>query len=168
MICEECNINEATVHMTKIVQGQKEVMHLCESCAMKNESLIFQNPFSIQNFLAGLMDMDSNFIKSPYGTGIECSQCGKSYNDFKKVGKLSCDKCYTTFKPQLKHIIRKIHGNSHHTGKIPKRLGKGIKLKRQINDLKIELQRAIEEEDFEKAAKLRDQIRDLESNMDKI
>lgn len=167
MFCQECNSKSATVHMTKIIQGQKEEIHLCEECAMKKETINFENPFSIHNFLAGLLDMNGDpQFKQQYSAGIKCSQCGKSYNEFRKVGKLSCDHCYESFGEQLKPLIRKIHGNIHHTGKIPKRTGSIIKIKREINQLKNQLKKTIEQEAFEKAAELRDEIKGLEKKME--
>lgn len=169
MLCEECNNNKATVHMTKIIQGQKEEIHLCQECAMKKESLNLENPFAIHSFLAGLLDISGGSqVKQGQNIGIECSQCGKSYNEFRKVGRFGCDHCYEEFNGQIKPLIRKIHGNIHHTGKIPKRTGNILSIKREINQLKSQLKRAIEEEAFEKAAELRDKIKALEEKMGEI
>ncbi|AOY75140.1 UvrB/UvrC motif-containing protein [Clostridium formicaceticum] len=167
MVCQECNSRKATVHMTKIIQGKKEEVHLCEQCAKVKDTLNFDNAFSIHNFLAGLLDVTKDpQLKAQYSTSVQCSQCGMTYDRFKQIGRLNCDQCYKEFKTNLAPLIRKVHGNLQHTGKVPKRAGGIIRLKREVNELKLQLKEAIDQQAFERAAELRDHIKQLEDTIE--
>ncbi len=167
MLCDDCNIKEATVHSSKTINGIKEEIHLCDDCAKKNDAFNFENNFSIHNFLSNLLE--GNMATNTSVNNIEnkkCPQCGSTYNDFKKNGRLGCDMCYSTFANMLAPLIRRIQSNNTHSGKIPKRAGASIRLARQIKDLKEEMQLLVEKEEFEDAAKIRDEIKKLEEDMD--
>ncbi|MCC5910777.1 MAG: UvrB/UvrC motif-containing protein [Clostridiaceae bacterium] len=169
MVCQQCNERKATVHMTKILQGKKEEIHLCEQCAQEKETLNFENSFSIHNFLAGLLDGTTGTPFNPqYAKEIQCSECGHSYDRFKQVGKLNCSQCYQQFKQKLIPLIRKVQGNVRHTGKVPKRAGGIIQLKRELKDLRSRLAAAVEEQEFERAAELRDEIKALEARIEEM
>jgi len=171
MECQECHARPATLHFTKIVNGHKTEVHLCEECAReKGEIMAGSNAFSIHNLLSGLLNFEE-----PVGANVgghehdllQCSKCGLTYNEFTKIGKFGCDECYNTFDEKLNPILRKVHsGNTAHTGKIPRRMGKNISERRRILDLKDHLQALIEKEEFEEAAKTRDVIRELERRGD--
>lgn len=166
MLCQKCNEKKATVHLTKIVNNQKNEMHLCEECARKNEELDFQSPFTINNFLTGLLDsIQSSPIKVDYIQTTTCSKCGMNYGRFKQLGRLGCSECYKTFNEKLTPLIKRIHGSENHTGKIPKRAGDMIRLKRDIMNLRKDLQKAVENEEYEVAVDLRDKIKKLEKDL---
>lgn len=167
MLCENCNIREATVHKTKIVDGVKEEIHLCEECAKKSELFSLENNFLIHNFLSALLEgnITPNITVSDEQI-IKCPQCGSTYNDFKHNGRLGCNMCYSTFNNMLAPLIRRIQGNNTHIGKIPKKSGSSIRLRRKIKDLKNQLQQLVEREEFEEAAKIRDEIKRLEEEAD--
>lgn len=110
---------------------------------------------------------DFGVFKTPITTSTvrdekRCPVCGRSLSDFKRTGKLGCGECYRTFRPLLEETLRQIHSNSRHNGKIPSKSGEGLKKKRILEGLKTELQTAVKNEDYEKAAKLHKQIRELE------
>ncbi|MDR5659909.1 UvrB/UvrC motif-containing protein [Serpentinicella sp. ANB-PHB4] len=167
MLCQECNKNQATVHLTKVVQGRKAEMHLCDVCAKDKQSKSFQDSFSIHNFLAGLLDINTEmgYTEGNKGYGLVCSKCNTSYQNFKEAGKLGCNHCYVEFKDKLNHLVRRIHGNAAHTGKIPKRSGGIIQLKREVKHLKLALDEAVKKQEFEKAVGLRDEIKALEARI---
>lgn len=174
MICQECNQRPAALHFTKIINGEKAEVHLCEKCAQEHgEVFMFggDSGFAINNLLAGLFNMDSSYQKpaqSPFHQEevLQCSHCSMTFPQFLKVGRFGCAHCFETFKEQLKPVLRRLHsGNWAHTGKIPKRIGGGIYLKKQIEELKDELQVCISHEEFERAAKIRDEIRSLEKKI---
>ncbi|KAB3533591.1 hypothetical protein F8154_10525 [Alkaliphilus pronyensis] len=169
MICDECKKRKAVVHMTKMIQGHKEEIHLCEVCAKAGENSEAINNFSIPSFLTSILDANynSNSTLRGYGVTNECSSCGTSLHEFKESGKFGCDECHIVFKERLNPLIRRIHGNSNHVGKVPKRTGGAIHLKRRLSYLKQKLQEAIEEEAFEKAVGYRDEIRELEEEIKK-
>ncbi len=166
MLCQKCSEKEANVHVTKIINGKKAELYLCEDCARQNEEISFETPFTINNFLTGILDsINSSAIKVDYIKTTSCSKCGMNYGKFKQLGRLGCSECYKIFDEKLMTLVRRIHGSDIHTGKVPKRAGNKIKLKREIMSLKNNLRKAIEEERFEVAAELRDEIKGLEQNL---
>ena len=167
MECQECHMRPATLHFTKIINGKKMEVHLCEKCAKeKGEVMAGSNAFSIHNLLSGFLNFEqlsNQRDEEGFPEDLQCPKCGLTYNEFAKIGKFGCSECYDAFRDRLDPILRKVHaGNTVHTGKIPKRTGKNISVKRKIKSLKEELQRLIEKEEFERAAVVRDNIRALE------
>ncbi|OIJ17110.1 hypothetical protein BKP37_00825 [Anaerobacillus alkalilacustris] len=167
MLCHECNEREATLHFTKILNGKKTEIHLCDHCAKdKGEYIPGANGFSIHQLLSGLLNFEQQIPSSPNRSLQEeqqCGKCGMTYHQFARAGRFGCAECYHTFNSKLDPMLRRVHsGNTSHIGKIPKRIGTGIKLHRQIEQLKQELRHHISKEEFEEAARLRDEIRALE------
>ncbi|WP_129599895.1 UvrB/UvrC motif-containing protein [Anaerophilus nitritogenes] len=166
MICEKCNKRPATVHLTKILNDTKTELHLCEQCAKQTEQVTFENSFSINNFLTGILDsIQDSPIKVDYIQATKCDHCGMTYGKFKQIGRLGCSKCYHAFYEKLNTLIKRIQGNESHIGKIPKRAGGSLRIKNQITELKIKLNDAIRKEAFEDAAYLRDQIKELQNQI---
>ncbi|MTI66515.1 MAG: hypothetical protein FH753_07920 [Firmicutes bacterium] len=166
MICDECGKNSATVHLTKIVNGQKNEVHLCEECAKKNKDFDFESPFSIHHFLSGLLDnVQDEPMKVNYNTIEKCENCDMSYSEFKQSGRFGCSECYKQFNNRLGPLFKQIHGHEKHTGKVPKRAGGEIRIRKEIENLKKKLDMAVKKEEFEKAAELRDKIKELESEV---
>ncbi|WNF37050.1 UvrB/UvrC motif-containing protein [Bacillaceae bacterium IKA-2] len=171
MLCNECNKQEASLHFTKIVNGKKTEIHLCEHCAReKGEFIPGSNGFSIHQLLSGLLNFEQPFPNSQnvgLQRDLECGKCRMTYHQFAKTGRFGCAECYETFSTKLDPMLRRVHsGNTIHIGKIPKRIGSGIQLHRKIEDLKQQLQEHILKEEFEEAAKLRDEIRLLEKTVE--
>jgi protein arginine kinase activator len=174
MICQECNQRHAALHFTKIINDEKTEVHLCEKCAQeKGEMFIFneESGFAFNNLLAGLLNIDPSFQKpsqSPFHQEeiLQCESCSMTFPQFIKVGRFGCSRCYETFKEQLKPVLRRLHGgNWTHNGKIPRRIGGDIHLRKQIEELKDGLKDSITHEEFEKAAVIRDEIRTLEKKL---
>jgi protein arginine kinase activator len=174
MICQECNQRPASLHFTKIINGEKTEVHLCEKCAQeKGEIFVFNGgtSFTFNNLLAGLLNIDSSFHQQNQNAFhqeeiIQCERCSMTFPQFVKVGRFGCAHCYETFKEQLKPVLKRLHsGNWTHNGKIPKRIGGGIHLRKQIEELKDQLKVVITNEEFEKAAEIRDEIRSLEREL---
>ncbi len=169
MICQECGKRPATLHFTKIVNGEKTEFHICESCAREKGELIpgTANGFSIHNLLSGFLDFEpagSNAVGAK-PQSLRCEQCGLTYSQFGKLGRFGCSSCYQYFNDRLDPLFKRVHGNTVHVGKVPKRTGGQIKYKREIDKLKRELMHRVEREEFELAAKIRDQIRELEKKI---
>lgn len=172
MLCDECKVNQATVHITKIVNGQKSQMHLCEECAKQKHvgfSLGF-NPFgdeqpgiSIGKLLSGFFEKPEHGLVNNSGE-LKCDRCGLTFPRFSQTGRFGCSNCYESFKGQLDPMLRRIHGKTYHVGKVPHRSGNKIRIKNEVARLKRELQEAINAEEYERAAVLRDRIKELEQS----
>jgi len=162
MKCDLCN-KKATVHLTEIVDEKMTEMHLCEDCA-REKSVQMEQQFGLADLLAGLADFGKQSKEKESVVDLKCENCAMTYDDFRKFGRLGCGHCYQSFKPQLSTLLKKIHGSNHHFGKTPVRIPKEQRSKiENLQDLKNQLMVAIQNEDFEKAAKLRDDIREVES-----
>lgn len=163
MKCERCKKNEATVHITRVVNGERNEHHYCEACATTQESIDFDTPFAANSFLTSLIEsIQSTPIKVNYIKTTTCSKCGMNYGRFRQTGRLGCDECYRAFEDKLMPLIKRVQGFDRHTGKVVKKAGGALKLKREIEQLKGELQQVISQEAYEDAAVLRDRIRELE------
>ena len=165
MLCDDCKKNQACVHLTQISANEKIDKHLCEECAKKYGELIFNldEKFSVNDFLAGIFNSSDSEALAPQA--LVCPNCGMSYQDFSRSGKIGCSICYNTFAKRLEPLLRRIHGASSHTGKVPRRSGGEIELKHQIIALRKALKAHVANEEYEQAAALRDQIKDLEKQL---
>ena len=161
MICDVCGKTEATVHLTEIVNEKMTKLHLCEECA-KAKGAEMEEHFGMGDLMAGLADLGANLEPEAVST-IKCSACGFTYRDFKKAGRLGCGNCYEAFRKQLDPLLKRIHGSNRHVGKVPLMAGKVVKDDRTLQEMKIQLEKAINAEDFEEAVRLRDKIRSVES-----
>ena len=165
MLCQICGKNPATVHFTEIHDNQMSEIHVCERCAEEKgmQSPAEQHKFEIADLLAGMVDAMTVTDEERVGH-VACPRCGMQYSSFKETGRLGCSECYTAFQFQLRPLLRRIHGDTRHRGKTPARGGAGAARSRQIQRLHDDLQRAVEREDFESAAAVRDEIRRLETD----
>lgn len=161
MLCSICGKNEATAHLTEIVNDKMTKLHLCESCA-KEKGAEMEEHFGLSDLLAGLADLGAN-LEPGAMSAIKCAACGFTYQDFKKTGRLGCGDCYEAFKKHLDPLLKRIHGANRHVGKVPLMAGKTVKENRTLQDMKARLEKAIKAEEFEEAAKLRDMIRELDA-----
>lgn len=169
MLCEICHINEATIHIQEIVGGQKKSMHICSSCAaakQQSEGLDF-GPFN----LAGLLYKLSGNISAGEKSGskssadqLVCPVCSWDEQRLNASGKLGCENCYKVFAPLLSDVIKNIHRSTSHVGKQPAGTGQELSsLHRKLTELQKELQKAVDLEDYESAAVLRDSINELKA-----
>ena len=165
MQCDLCNKKKATVHLTEIVDEQITEMHLCEECA-REKSVQMEQQFGLADLLAGLADFGKQ-VKDYEKASLKCANCGLNYDDFKKFGRLGCSECYNAFNENLSTLLKKIHGSNQHLGKMPAHQAPAPQspdVTITLKDLKVQLQDAISKEDFEKAAELRDKIREYDKS----
>jgi len=165
MLCQECHNAPATVHVKK-KQGDEEIsLHLCRACA---KQMGWNNPlddvkFPLAQFIASMMnDMTQTTPDAEsLDTSAKCSECGLSFQEFSRTGRLGCGHCYESFRPSMQELLRRIHGSTRHQGRRPEHAPAPARPQggNSMRQLKAELDRAIADEDFEKAARLRDQIR---------
>ncbi len=163
MKCDNCN-KTATVHLTEIKHGKKIEKHLCEQCAAQNEGLPVKSHTPINELLTNFVMAHSGLQKEP---GHTCENCSITWAEFRQGGLFGCAYDYQAFEKDLTPLVQRAHeGATHHVGKVPTcRGGTGVPMKRQVDMAKLrkELAKAVEAEDYERAAKLRDQIRQAES-----
>jgi protein arginine kinase activator len=161
LICQSCQKAPATVHLTDIVppNGEKRERHLCENCAVE-EGVTMKQHESVSSVL-------QEFIKQKAGVQeiaqVTCPECGISFREFRNQGLLGCPHDYQAFDKYLTPLIERAHdGATHHIGKVPSRAGSGVRRQGGLSRLRRELEEAIEAENYERAARLRDQIKTLE------
>lgn len=165
MLCSHCNKKEAVFHYKTISNGKKTELHLCSDCA---QELGFTDKYS--DIFGGSMNVDSilnQFFalsgKTPSKSSTHiCPECGTDYNRFKSTGLLGCDKCYDVFADAVESMMQRTQGSTVHSGKISGPDSEEIKKQNEIDNLKAQLQKAVFEERYEEAAKLRDSIKELE------
>lgn len=170
MLCQHCNKNEATTHIKRNINGQREEMHLCSECAaelgvMDEFKMPSMNEFFGDSFLGNFLGAGVAAMNSL--AGVErCKTCGSSFNDIVKSGRIGCSDCYEKFSDKLEPSIRKIHGKTKHIGKFvtyeeavnqPQDKVKS----NELDSLKEQLDAAIKEQRFEDAAVLRDKINEM-------
>lgn len=158
MMCEHCKKRQATIHLTEIVNDSKKEVHLCENCAEKQG--VIKQQMSVADFLAGLAG--SGAAARQKLPDLRCPQCGISLSDFQSVGRFGCAEDYAAFRERIMPLIEKIHDATQHVGKTPSRAGRGVQREKRLRHLQAELRRAVEREQYEDAARLRDEIRKLE------
>jgi len=162
--CDNCGSDEAVVHLTQIVNDQMSTYHLCENCAAAKglETSGVQTNFPLTDFLAQMGSDEQP--ETPEGHAeVSCEFCGLTFEGFKETGRLGCPPCGTTFEAQLRNLVRSIHGATSHVGKVYLPPDPSIsEKKKRIEGLQRKLDRAVETENFERAAELRDKIQDLE------
>jgi len=164
MLCQSCGKNGAAFHYKTNINGVVSELHLCADCASRiNNGPVNVNIFNLNNsnYLSSVM---SDFMGSAEQTNTgRCPLCGATARDISRTGKVGCARCYATFSDMLMPFIKRIHGNTRHNGKCPASAGIELQQKRRLEKLKIELARAVEAQNYEHAAELRDRIRELEN-----
>jgi len=161
MLCEKCKKNTASVHMQQFIGGIKKEIHLCQECSFKMEMPIsFENIF--QGFLTSLQSM-TNKSRPAKAPAKPCARCGMTYEQFKSAGKLGCEACYQTFAKEVEALFKNVQGSTRHQGKFPTRMGADMRTRREADALRNRLKEAIEAENYEDAARIRDTLRALEN-----
>jgi len=161
MKCHHCD-NQATVHLTQIINGQMHKMDLCETCAQEKG---VTNP---DNLSIGSLLGDNQTNIEGVSASMTCESCGTTHQDFKKGGRLGCEACYHVFRPVLEPLLDGMHAGNKHLGKVPSRSVRKKSEVDNLDQLRKDLKTAIEEENYEKAAELRDRLKKLESKSSSI
>lgn len=163
MLCDSCGKRESILSYTKIHEDGIEEVHLCEVCAEKKLREDFANNFEM---LPQLEEMIGNIFKltsmlENADETLSCSTCGWSFEKFQKTGQVGCEHCYETFAEEIINYLKMLHLSASHRGKMPENVDERIKNDRKIKDLQDDLSLLIQLEDYEGAAKVRDQIKEL-------
>lgn len=152
--CQKCP-NPATLHITEVLApGQFDELHLCEQCANK---YLYDGP----KFASG-KGVASAEIEESGVSQAACPSCGLKFVDFRNSGRLGCPQDYENFRDELVPLLENIHGDVKHCGKTPRRHPQSKELLGELVQLRNQLKQAVTKEDYEAAARLRDQIRQLE------
>lgn len=163
MLCTNCGQHEATMHYQSNVNGKTTEAHLCSECASKMgyPSLFSGNTGGALGFDEMLSHLFSTEGKEAPKTADPCPLCGTTAEEISRTGRVGCARCYDTFSGILTPYIRRIHGNTYHSGHVPKSAGEEVRRRRRAEELSRELQQAIGAEEFERAASIRDELRAL-------
>lgn len=159
-LCQVCHQAKATVHITETIPEKRE-RHLCDECAAQEGVIVKQTPETTQEILQQFIKHKTGLRK---GENLECPRCGMTFREFQNRGLLGCPQCYAALGKVLTPLINRAHGGAtHHVGKVPPKADDETRRHTGLLRLKRELKQAIEDENYELAAKVRDQIRALES-----
>ena len=161
MLCDNCHQRDAVVNLTTIENNAVRQLHLCEQCAAERgvETTVAPTKHPLGDFLQAVQ----NQLVVAQGDATRCTFCSMTYRDFKSSGRLGCAHCYGAFERSLRELLRRVHGNSRHAGRryeAPR--PETLERDSTLGELRDRLRRAIEAEQFELAADLRDRIRVLE------
>lgn len=163
MKCELCGKRESAIHVQQVIGNESIDMHICEVCA--HEKGISKKSdkieLSLSQLLTGLLDLKGG--KKSETNVSECPTCGLKAEDFKKEGRLGCPDCYISFAADIRSVHKRLSGVTRHKGKLPQKLSTYKELLIDRERLRAQLDTAVEQEDYETAAVLRDQIREIES-----
>ena len=188
MLCEKCNKNEANIRYTEIINGEKREIMLCENCSHKIglDNISFNMPIDFSSFFGGLLDNEyynSEDVMPLFQTvkELKCNNCNMTYDDFVNIGKFGCEECYEVFSPKIESLLKRLHGDNKHLGRksIRNNVGgaaysepqEGKKIddnqqnkktnnkENKLQKLQNDLKKAIADERYEDAAKIRDEIK---------
>lgn len=162
-VCDGPNCeNAACVHLTQVVDNKMSTQHLCKACAQeKGIGAVPLEGSEVADLMSQLADGTAE--PEPSGAPDPCNGCGLTFDGFRETGRLGCPDCYTSFESGMRRLLGRIHGATRHAGKVylspePHAGSTGLRL----DDLRRRLRRAVDCEDFERAAVLRDQISEIE------
>lgn len=165
-ICKLCGIRPAKIHYTEVVDDKVVDLDLCIECAeMRGIEVPTGGSMEMGDLAAGLINSLIGGETEKLGK-VHCALCGYAYSNFKKMGRFGCPECYDSFRAQVLPLLRQIHGSVSHKGKALTGTGPDAKLMRELAGLKEELSRAVELEEYEKAAEIRDRIKRIEEKLE--
>ena len=166
--CQRCGVNEANISYTQIINGDKLKLYLCDRCA--HDMKIGPGfAFDFNDIFGAFFDEPKTLQEKT--EVLACSNCGTTFEEFAKTGMLGCEKCYHFFENRLDNILKRLHGANHHVAEknVTRQAKKKVTIKKSIKelieDLKEELKLCIQKEEYEKAAVIRDKIKELEKEL---
>lgn len=164
MKCQNCGKRDAVVDYTQVIDGNKLHLHLCDKCASEMKIGI-DFMFDIDDVFSSFFNGISSVPTTQKLDIMKCKKCGSTYRDFRDGGKLGCAECYETFDTELDNVLKRLHGSNRHVKDENKNISttKEISLEDKIDELKENLKECIKKEEYEIAAKLRDEIKKLEN-----
>jgi len=164
MKCEICGLKDAVIHIRQIQKDLVHELHICEECAQE-KGLIREedSELPIANLLSGLLE--GKDVTGASDVKDVCPRCGLKASEFRKQGKLGCPECFKAFDKDVRAIVSQMAARPRHTGKVPRTLVVEQSAGTKGEGLRDELREAVEREEYELAARLRDRLRELESDV---
>lgn len=172
MLCQNCGKNEANFKYTQIINGVKKELTLCSECARKLGVDSIDIPINFTSFLGDFFNdyAESSLLPSFSTNDVKCKTCNMTYNDFINTGMFGCSDCYDVFSNPIDSLLKNLHGTSKHIGRGVKNAkvaqiekpNKVEPIKNEKDELQKQLDKAIKEERYEDAAKLRDKIKEID------
>ena len=169
MMCDECGVRPASIHLTTFVNGEKQERNLCATCMTKyKKQLTNIDIHDLAGLLGGFFEKLASREREEEDRfeGV-CPRCRTTYAEFKRTGAVGCSECYKAFYEPLEELLVRVHGNAQHSGRVPGGVDSKVAVKLNIDKLKQKLVKAIANEEYEDAAALRDQIRALACQLEK-
>ena len=173
MLCDKCKENEAIIFYREVINDHEKTMRLCADCAAEAEKSgligkskpldIFDNmefPGDVTFFLGGLFGVPA-YQKQKTNEAKKCTLCASTFAELVKSGRVGCPECYKVFAEELAGTVSRLHGATTHCGRAPGKLREGYARRAQIKELEAELKSAIESEEYERAAEIRDKLKSL-------
>ncbi len=176
MLCQACGKTEAIVRFTDMVDGEKRQFWLCPACVVAKgvvlEPAVFATvaplPPAVENLITPVIEALKSSVQKAAQTSRDpdktCPECSITFAEFKKRGRLGCPHDYVAFEEELGALLEKIHGRSEHRGKVPQTVKNRRAIRHRLDAIRRELEQAVQEEDYERAASLRDRLRDLQKS----
>ena len=181
MLCQNCGKNEANFRYTQIINGDKKEIALCSKCAKKLGVDEMELPINFNNFLGDFFNdyAETEFLPMLQANELKCKTCGMTYNDFINTGVFGCSDCYEVFSNPIESLLKNLHGTAKHIGRLPNGKAEKIEVEnKKENDankannednskelkkqrLEDDLAKAIKEERYEDAAKIRDELKEM-------
>lgn len=167
VFCDKCKKNPATVYITKMANDQKTEYKLCMDCAKKEQLFPggIDGQVSVDGLLKGFFGPHQSVSITPEQQNTICPVCGMNMNRLAEKGRFGCNECYKAFGDSALHTIKRIHGRKRHIGKMPKRSSGAMSMRRKLVDLRTKLEEHVIKEEYEEAARLRDEIRSVEKEL---
>ena len=172
MLCQDCSKHEAHVQITQIVNNEKTTLSLCKECAAARgfHSPLENAPFPLAEILSGLAESLPQASAARPEDLLSCPGCGLKFDEFARQGRFGCGDCYKAFRTRLEMVMRKIHGASLHRGRAPVSESPvmdsdGTIPVKEEERLETELKKAVETEDFERAAEIRDKLKAMRDSL---
>lgn len=166
MLCDICKTNVAKIHLTEIEGGKTKKVDLCETCS-KEKGVENSTSFALADMLLGL-GASQEMAAASGGPEVKCQACGFTQADFKKTGRFGCAECYVTFADGLEGLLKTMHKGTRHVGKVPRLRRETRDFSEKLKGLQKRLEKAIRDEDFEQAANVRDEIKQMREKLDSL
>lgn len=164
--CDHCN-RPATHHAVEIHGGQKIEKHLCDLHAAEEGLAVKTAHTPINELLTKFVKLHAGETAAAAATvDLVCEECSLKFSEFRESSLLGCPHCYKAFEQPLGPLLERAHeGGTHHIGKVPRRAGVGEQRQMALARLRRQLDDAVDSEDYEAAARLRDHIRQMEQEV---